>query len=76
MIGREIYAKNILSRSKIYDYAINAYTGCQHARTYFYARFMKRSTGHTEPWGEFVDAKINAPELLRKDILKKTRRRV
>jgi DNA repair photolyase len=32
---------------------------------------MKRFTGHSEPWGEFVDVKINGPELLRKEILKK-----
>jgi DNA repair photolyase len=32
---------------------------------------MKRFTGHQEPWGEFVDAKINAPELLSREILKK-----
>jgi DNA repair photolyase len=25
---------------------------------------MKRFTGHMEPWGEFVDVKINAPEVL------------
>lgn len=25
---------------------------------------MKRFTGHTEPWGKFVDAKINAPDLI------------
>jgi DNA repair photolyase len=73
MIVREIYARGILSKSKIYDYTINAYTGCQHACTYCYARFMKRTTGHIEPWGEFVDVKINAPELLQKEINKKTR---
>lgn len=32
---------------------------------------MKRFTGHKEPWGEFVDVKINAPELLKKEIAKK-----
>jgi DNA repair photolyase len=32
---------------------------------------MKRFTGHKEPWGEFVDVKINAPELLGKEIKKK-----
>jgi DNA repair photolyase len=32
---------------------------------------MKRFTGHKEPWGSFVDVKINAPDLLRKDISKK-----
>jgi DNA repair photolyase len=76
MIVREIYAKSILSKSKIYEYTINAYTGCQHACTYCYARFMKRTTGHIEPWGDFVDVKINAPELLQKEINKKPRGRV
>jgi DNA repair photolyase len=76
MIVQEIYAKSILSKSKVYDYTINPYTGCQHGCTYCYARFMKRTTGHLEPWGEFVDVKINAPELLRKEINKKRRGRV
>ena len=76
MIIREIYARTILSKSKVYDYTINPYTGCQHACTYCYARFMKRTTGHLEPWGEFVDAKINAPELLQKEINKKKPARV
>jgi DNA repair photolyase len=29
---------------------------------------MKRFTGHKEPWGEFVDVKINAPALLKHEI--------
>jgi DNA repair photolyase len=29
---------------------------------------MKRFTGHEEPWGEFVDAKINAVEVFEKDL--------
>ncbi len=76
MLVREIFAKNILSKSKIYDYTINCYTGCQHACSYCYARFMKRTTGHIEPWGEFVDVKINAPELLAKEVIKKRPARV
>jgi DNA repair photolyase len=71
MIVREIYARSILSRSQVYEYTINAYTGCQRGCTYCYARFMKRFTGHKEPWGEFVDVKINAPSLLEKEIKKK-----
>src|SRR5574340_406657 len=67
----EIKAKAILSKSQVYDYALNAYVGCQHACVYCYARFMKRFTGHTEAWGDFVDVKINAPELLAKEIKKK-----
>jgi DNA repair photolyase len=32
---------------------------------------MKRFTGHQEAWGDFVDVKINAPDLLSKEIKKK-----
>jgi len=71
MIVREIIAKSILSRSQVYDYALNAYVGCQHSCVYCYAKFMKRFTGHREPWGAFVDVKINAPELLEREIRKK-----
>jgi DNA repair photolyase len=73
---KEVLAKSILSSSKIYPYVVNPYTGCQHGCTYCYARFMKRVTGHREPWGEFVDVKINAPNLLQKEIQKKRRGRV
>jgi len=73
---REIQVKTILSRSQIYEYALNPYVGCSHACTYCYARFMKRFSGHTEKWGEFVDVKINAPDLLRKEIKKKRPGRV
>lgn len=73
---KEVVAKSILSSSKIYPYVVNPYTGCQHGCTYCYARFMKRVTGHREPWGEFVDVKVNAPEILAKEIKKKKRGRV
>ena len=76
MIIKEVQAKSILSDSKVYPYVINPYTGCQHNCSYCYARFMKRFTGHQEPWGEFVDVKVNAPELLRRDITKKRKDRV
>jgi DNA repair photolyase len=29
---------------------------------------MRRYSGHVEPWGQFVDVKINAPELLKKQL--------
>ena len=76
MIVQEIEAKNILSKSQIYDYALNAYVGCQHNCVYCYAKFMKRFTGHREPWGDFVDVKINAPELLAKEVKKRKKGRV
>jgi len=71
MIVKEIEAKTILSKSQIYEYALNAYVGCQHNCSYCYAKFMKRFTGHREPWGAFVDVKINAPELLVREVKKK-----
>jgi len=76
MIVREIFAKNILSKSQIYDYALNAYVGCSHRCAYCYARFMKRFTGHREPWGDFVDVKINAAELLEREVRRKKQGRV
>ena len=76
MIVKEICAKTILSKSKVLDYTINPYIGCEHGCTYCYARFMKRFTGHKERWGEFVDVKVNAPSLLQRDIKRKRARRV
>jgi DNA repair photolyase len=73
---REVMAKSILSKSQVFDYTINVYVGCQHACAYCYARFMKRFTCHAEEWGAFVDVKMNAPELLAKEIAKKKPGRV
>jgi len=73
---KEIQAKNILSESKVYDWTINPYVGCQHGCIYCYAKFMKRFSGHKENWGEFVDVKINAPELLSQEIKEKKKGRV
>jgi DNA repair photolyase len=73
---REIKAKSILSKSQVYDYALNPYVGCRHGCVYCYAKFMKRFTGHRKRWGEFVDAKINAPELLAREVKRKKAGRV
>jgi len=73
-IVREIEAKSILNVSKIHDYCVNPYTGCEVGCVYCYAAlFMRRYSGHSEPWGEFVDVKVNAPALLAKQIVKAKR---
>lgn len=56
---REIQVRNILTKSDlpVCDYSVNPYVGCTHACRYCYASFMKRFTGHTEPWGSFLDVK-------------------
>jgi DNA repair photolyase len=73
---KEVTAKSVLSASRVSDYALNPYVGCQHACAYCYAKFMKRFTGHRESWGEFVDVKINAPELLAREVARKKPGRV
>ena len=45
------------------DYSVYPYVGCTHACRYCYVSFMKRFTGHTEPWGTFLDVK-HWPEIL------------
>ncbi len=69
----EIIAKTIITISKLpkVDFCFNPYVGCTHACVYCYARFMGRFTGHAgEQWGGYLDWKINAPELLRKELPK------
>jgi DNA repair photolyase len=71
MIVNEVLAKTILSKSKVFDYAVNPYVGCEHKCTYCYARFIKRFTGHNEEWGDFVDVKVNAAKLLERELPRK-----
>ena len=74
---REVQAKSVLNRSKIHPYCLNPYTGCQVGCAYCYARlFIPRYSGHTEPWGSFVDAKVNAPDLLRQQLVRARRETV
>ena len=71
---REIQAKSILSPCGIpgIDYVINPYTGCRYGCTYCYASFMGRfiKDKTVQDWGEYVIAKVNAPELLKKELRK------
>ncbi len=64
--NREIVVKSIVTPSKLpgMEYVINPYRGCYHGCKYCYAQFMQRFTKHGEKWGDFVDIKANAVELL------------
>lgn len=75
---KTIQCKSVLTKSKLpeSEYCINPYIGCSHGCVYCYARFMKRFTGHTEKWGTFVDVKINAPKILKRELLRKPKRGV
>lgn len=72
---REIQAKSILTKTTLktadFDYSANPYTGCRFGCIYCYASFMGRFNGKkVSDWGEYVFAKMNAPELLAKEIKK------
>jgi DNA repair photolyase len=69
IIIKEINAKNIITPSKIpgCDFTLNPYVGCCHACVYCYAGFMQRVTKHAEAWGDFIDVKMNAGDLIYRD---------
>lgn len=59
MVVKQIDVQNVMTKSSlpVGGYSVNPYVGCPHACKYCYASFMKRFTGHTEPWGTFLDVK-------------------
>lgn len=67
---KEIESRSLVTKTQLpeADYVANPYIGCIHGCVYCYARFMKRFTGHQEPWGEFVDIKTNAGELAEREL--------
>jgi len=69
---KNISAKSIITPSSLpeTDYVINPSVGCEHGCIYCYARFMKRWSGESREWGEFLKIKENAPELVRREIEK------
>lgn len=70
---QQITAKTILQKSGLpdADWVVNPYTGCRFGCKYCYAAFVGRFTHPNEPWGSYVDVKINAPDLLRKELAAK-----
>jgi DNA repair photolyase len=65
-----VAAKSILTPSKIpgVDYSLNPYVGCVHGCRYCYVARMPHIRTRGMPWGEFVEAKINAAELLQREL--------
>ncbi len=68
VIAREAECKSVLNKSPLGDYSLNCYTGCENACVYCYARYMQKFHPHAEPWGRFVDVKVNAPAVLRRQM--------
>ncbi|MBI3190237.1 radical SAM protein [archaeon] len=67
---REVKAKTILTKSRLADYCVNAYMGCGFGCEYCYAQLIIRKFHPGKKWGSYVDVKINAPELLEREITK------
>jgi DNA repair photolyase len=68
VIIREVRCASLLNQSGISDYSFNCYTSCSHGCAYCYARFMQRFHPHDEAWGRFVDVKVNAAEVLSRQL--------
>ena len=74
----EITVKSALVKSGIpgVEYVINPYLGCGHGCKYCYAVFMKKYARRFQgqPWGSFVEAKVNIAEVLRRELARKRQR--
>lgn len=73
----EIKAQRILNPTSIDlgEYVINPFKGCEFGCIYCYVRGNKTIKKDPRKWGEFIDIRINAPELLKKELkLKKVKR--
>jgi len=68
LVVREVVCRSLLNRCEIDDYSFNCYTGCAHGCVYCYARYIQRFHPHAEPWGRFVDVKVNAPQVLARQL--------
>ena len=79
----EMVARSILTRGG-FGWTLSPYSGCSHACAYCYVRRRQhiiedaqrrqaienpeQATSIPKPWGAFVQAKVNAPERLRREI--------
>lgn len=75
IIQKEV--KSVLTPSKLpgSDYVVNPYSGCAFGCVYCYADFTRKFTGHMDDkWGEYVDIKINTPEIFEKELNKLSRK--
>lgn len=70
---REIQAQSILTPQKVgnlaeaFNYSLNPYSGCAFACSYCYVpKFPNKDHEYFE-WGTWVNAKMNAPELIAKE---------
>ena len=74
---RRIGCKSILNKTALpADYAVNPYLGCLHGCVYCYARYMLKFASKPGRWGEFVEVKENAVEVIAGELKRKKTGRV
>jgi len=64
----KIRAKSIFTKTKLSGakWVLNPYVGCEHNCLYCYTRFINRwRPSNYGKWGDWVEAKINSPELVK-----------
>ncbi len=74
MVITEVKAGTILTPQKFgslagsYDYSLNPYAGCAFSCSYCYVpKFPNARHDDFRQWGKWIEVKINAPELIRKE---------
>lgn len=67
----EITAKSVFTKSGLpgSDWVINPYNGCLFGCMYCYAAQIARWKHPTEQWGSYLDVKLNAPEVLARELI-------
>lgn len=63
-----VQVKTILNKSKLGGYTLNPYIGCLHGCLYCDNQHFIKMIGRQEKWGDFLEVKLNAPEILEKKI--------
>lgn len=51
------------------EYVINPFMGCEFSCLYCYVRSNRVVSRKNKPWGDYVDIRVNAPQLLEKELL-------
>ncbi len=67
---QEVLVRRIVQPSRIpgVDFVINPYSGCAFGCLYCYADFTRRFHPGPEPWGAYVDVRVNAVERLYREL--------
>lgn len=68
MQTKEVTAKSILNKSGLSDYCVNPYAGCGFGCRYCYAQLIMRRFYPGIQWGEYAYPKVNAAEILAKEL--------